>query len=73
MSRIVATRKGQNGSFEMFKLDSGEVLNYSQTVEAVKSGKILGCNIGKDIYGYDTIKSNRNDCDSDNLSMLPEF
>lgn len=73
MTTIVAIKRGNNGSFAEFKLDNGEILDYNQTVDAIKAGKISGCNVGKDIYGYDSIKSNRNDSFDDNLNMLPEF
>lgn len=73
MAKIVAVQRGLHGELCNFKLETGEVLGYDAAVEAVKSGKIEGCNIGKDRNGYDSIKSNRDGYGGNNLTELPEF
>lgn len=73
--KITAVRRGMHGEIEMFQLDNGQVLDYSQCVEAIHQNLIPGYNVGKDRNGDDSIKSNR-DASSyagNNLQSMPEF
>lgn len=73
MSKIVAVRRGLKGELSQFKLDDGRVLNYDQAVDAIEIGTIEGCNVGKDKYGFPSIKSNRDNSMENNLTDLPNF
>lgn len=72
MSRVVAVRKDEEGRITDYKLDDGSILNHSEAVKAVDSGKIEGCATFTNRAGEESIRSNRGQMDY-SLSDLPEF
>lgn len=72
MSKVVAVRKGVNDRIEEYKLDTGEILNHEEAVNAISRGEIEGVATFTTRDGGTGIRSNRGQYDY-SLSELPEF
>ena len=72
MSKVVAVRKDEKGKITDYKLETGEILDATEAISAVESGKIEGCMISESRDGDTFIRSKRGQADY-KLSDLPEF
>ncbi len=70
--RITAVRKNDDGDLIAFKTSTGEELDYLQTLDAAKSGKLSGVDVFHK-YGRDIIRSEPDGTTENNLDHLPEF
>lgn len=70
--KIVAVKKDKDDICSV-KLDDGSVYELNQAINMAKDGKIEGVNVGKDKLGRETLRSNPDGDESNNLSNLPEF
>ena len=69
---IEAVRKNDDGDLIAFKTNTGEELDYLQTLEMAKNGQLSGVDVFHK-YGRDIIRSEPDGIKENNLDHLPEF
>lgn len=74
MSIIVGIhRQRYTGNIEKVKLDTGEVLDLNDAIQAVKDAKIEGVTYAESRSGSLYLRSKRGTDEDNNLNNLPEF
>ena len=74
MSIIVGIhRQRYTGNIEKVKLDTGEILDMPEAIQAVKDAKIEGVTWAVSRNGEPHLRSKRDDDTDNNLDNLPEF
>jgi hypothetical protein len=69
---ITAVRRNEDGDLIAFKTNTGEELDYLQTLEKAKNGQLSGVDVFHK-YGRDIIRSEPDGIKENNLDHLPEF
>ena len=72
MSKVVAIRRGETGSIELYKLDDGRCIDRETIVKEADEGKIDGVSSFATQDGARAVRSDRGLPDY-NLSSLSEF
>lgn len=74
MSRITRVRyDGEETQITDVMLDTGETVPISQAIEMCEHGRLEGVNVGATRNGFKTLRSNRDNDPTNNLSELPRF
>ena len=71
--KIKAVQKDSNGTIQQYKLDDGTVIGPEEAVKMVENKELEGYNVSTARDGSKSIRSNRDDTESNNLDELPEF
>ena len=71
---VVAVKtSGENDSISQFKLNTGEILDYQQCLQAIRNNEVRGLVIGKTATKSEVIRSAKDETTANNLSNLPRF
>lgn len=73
MTKIVQVKKNQDGDITDVKLDNGSQVSIQQAIEMTRNNQIEGMIVGKAKNGRETLRSQPNNIQEDNLSNLPTF
>ncbi len=71
--KITKVKRNSDGDIVEVMVDSGKKYSIQQAIKMAKNNEIEGVNVGAARDGSETLRSNRSDSESDNLSNLPEF
>lgn len=72
MSKVVAIRKSETGSIDLYKLDNGQILTREQICAATNRGEIEGVSTFTTRDGDEAVRSDRGQPNY-SLSDLPQF
>lgn len=73
MTKIVQVRKNQDGDITDVKLDDGKQVSIQQAIDMTRNNQIEDVIVGKAKNGRETLRSQPNNTQEDNLSNLPTF
>lgn len=71
--KITKVRKNSDGNIIEVMVDNGKKYSIAQAIQMAQKNQLEGVNVGAARDGSQTLRSNRSDSESDNLSKLPEF
>ncbi len=71
--KITKVRKNSDGNIIEVMVDNGKKYSIEQAIQMAQKNQLEGVNVGAARDGSQTLRSNRSDSESDNLSNLPEF
>lgn len=71
--KITKVRKNSDGNIIEVMVDNGKKYSIAQAIQMAQKNQLEGVNVGAARDGSQTLRSNRSDSESDNLSNLPEF
>ena len=69
--KITKVQKDNNYDISAVMLDNGTVVDIEQAITMAKDNQIEGVNVGKDKLGRETLRSNPDGDESNNLANLP--
>jgi hypothetical protein len=73
MTKIVQVKKNQDGDITDVKFEDGNQVSVQQAIDMAKNNQIEGVLVGKAKNGRETLRSQPNNIQEDNLSNLPTF
>ena len=72
MSKVIATKRDNEGRIIAYKTDDGKILNHNECISAIESGNVDGLQIFTNRQGEQSIKSKRGE-ENYSLKNLPQF
>jgi hypothetical protein len=73
MTKIIQVKKNQDGDITDVKFDDGKQATVQQAIDMARNNQIEGVMVGKAKNGRETLRSQPNNTQADNLSNLPTF
>lgn len=73
VARITQVKKNQDGDITDVRLDNGSQVSIQQAIGMAKQNQIEGVIVGKARSGRETLRSQPNNTQEDNLDNLPTF
>lgn len=73
MLHIVQVKKAPDGDITHVLFDNGEVVSIQEAIRMAKENQIDHVVVGKAKNGIETLRSQGNNTQADNLSNLPQF
>ena len=71
--KIIKVKKDSDGEIQAVLTDTGKVFSVEEAIELTKDRKIEGVNVGAARNGRETLRSNADGIEENNLSNLPTF
>lgn len=72
-AEIIKVRKNNNGDITDIMLDNGNIYSINEAIIMAKDGLIKGVNVGRAKNGRETLRSDPNGTEQDNLDNLSTF
>lgn len=72
-AEIIKVRKNNDGDITDIMLDNGNIYSVSEAIIMAKDGLIKGVNVGRAKNGRETLRSDPNGTEQDNLDNLSTF
>jgi len=72
-AEIIKVRKNNDGDITDIMLDNGNIYSINEAIIMAKDGLIKGVNVGRAKNGRETLRSDPNGTEQDNLDNLSTF